>query len=346
MTKLDSSQSQQPANVGSPNHRKSTHRLPRLFWMLILPAVALLLVLVNAPSWAAPESRPLGQTVPQPTPTATNTPVATATPTPRGDDDDDEETGEPGPAEPGDPTVGDLAGEVVAPQLNVRAGPGTGFAIIGAFNSGAQVDILGRSEDGEWWVVCCVPGSGANGWVSSQFVALADGAAPVDTLPVVADLNEPLPTPEAPAETESDAAPEEPPAFDLALSMSAFPEFAWQGQAVVLDFVVSNPGDVPADAVELRNELSLALEYVSSEAEGDGEIELSQTDAGGTVVTVRWPVLAPGATASAGITVVISEELVDGQVIDNLAVAGARNAGTASAGISLGMPPTLLPTFR
>ena len=76
--------------------------------------------------------------------------------------------------------------------LNIRSGPGTNFPVIGAARLGDSGTIVGKSEDGRWWVVEAPTLPGGVGWVSANFVT----ATNADEVPVV-----PAPPPPAPAPT-------------------------------------------------------------------------------------------------------------------------------------------------
>ncbi len=43
--------------------------------------------------------------------------------------------------------------QVTAPNLNIRAGPGTNYPIIGAMKTGDSALIVGRNGDSSWWIV-------------------------------------------------------------------------------------------------------------------------------------------------------------------------------------------------
>jgi hypothetical protein len=68
---------------------------------------------------------------------------------------------------------------VNAPLVNVRAGPSTDTEIVATVERGAEYDIIGQSDDSEWWRVCCQDELIV--WVSKEFVD-TDGA--VDSVPV------------------------------------------------------------------------------------------------------------------------------------------------------------------
>jgi TolB protein len=55
---------------------------------------------------------------------------------------------------------------VLAPALNVRSGPGTGYPVIASLRQGAEAPIVGRHGASGWWQVKL--GSGATGWVSGS----------------------------------------------------------------------------------------------------------------------------------------------------------------------------------
>ena len=92
---------------------------------------------------------------------------------------------EPAP-EPSTPT-GVVTG---AQALNIRTGPGTAFPVIGVARNGDVGEIVGRSADGNWWVVSVPSAPGGVGWVSASFVT----ATNADDVPVV-ESPPPPPTP-------------------------------------------------------------------------------------------------------------------------------------------------------
>lgn len=69
--------------------------------------------------------------------------------------------------------------------INIRSGPGTNYPSYGIAPKGAQGEIIGISEDGQWWVVrvqntALVPEG--QGWVSVDWV-LAENASGVPVIP-------------------------------------------------------------------------------------------------------------------------------------------------------------------
>jgi heat shock protein HslJ/uncharacterized protein YraI len=75
--------------------------------------------------------------------------------------------------------------------LNIRSGPGTNFPVIGAARQGDTGTIVGRSQDGRWWVVDAPSLPGGVGWVSADFVYATDA----ENVPVIASPPPPPPTP-------------------------------------------------------------------------------------------------------------------------------------------------------
>jgi N-acetylmuramoyl-L-alanine amidase len=80
------------------------------------------------------------------------------------------------------PVSGTSRGEPVATvatgALNVRAGPGIAYDVVGVAKQYQQVNLLGRSGGG--WVLIRV--SGVEGWVNAAYL---DTSAPLGTLPLV-----------------------------------------------------------------------------------------------------------------------------------------------------------------
>ncbi len=68
---------------------------------------------------------------------------------------------------------------ITGDTLNVRAGPGTAYAIAGRAKAGQTFPIVGKSEDGKWWQIDM---SGKTGWVLGQYVT---AAGPLGGIPVV-----------------------------------------------------------------------------------------------------------------------------------------------------------------
>ncbi len=115
--------------------------------------------------------------VPLPTPEAAATPMAASStplpsPTPL-------LTGTPIPPSP-TATVTPIDGIVTA-QINVRSGPKVGYSSLGILESGQTIQILGRDQSGDWYVIAYPSGPQGRGWVTAAYVQAGDTAG----LPVV-----------------------------------------------------------------------------------------------------------------------------------------------------------------
>ncbi|MCP4359911.1 MAG: META domain-containing protein, partial [Chloroflexi bacterium] len=81
-------------------------------------------------------------------------------------------------------------GRVTTPLgVNVRTGPDELYPIIGTAPQGAESLIIGRSADGEWWVVP-VPVSGTDGWVSAAYMETIN----TENMPIIPPPPPPIPT--------------------------------------------------------------------------------------------------------------------------------------------------------
>lgn len=87
-----------------------------------------------------------------------------------------------------------------AAGVNVRSGPSTAFASLGVAPFGAELELIGRSVDGAWWVTPIANAPNGRGWVSAGFVdAFNTGALPVLAGPPLPATPTPIPTPELPS---------------------------------------------------------------------------------------------------------------------------------------------------
>ena len=128
-----------------------------------------------APPAPAPTAQPTPP--PAPTPTAQPTLVPTLPPT---EVPQATATSAP-PATPGLTVMNDF--------VNLRAGPGTNYDLLGRLNRGQTAQVTGKSSDGQWWRVSV---QGRTAWVSGQFVQANDAAGAVS---VAQAPPPPLPTP-------------------------------------------------------------------------------------------------------------------------------------------------------
>ncbi len=73
-------------------------------------------------------------------------------------------------------------------DMNVRAGPGTNYAIVGPATYGQEYAVTGKSEDGEWWRIDY---DDQSGWIFAPFVEAAntEGVAVVDSGEIAAQEN-------------------------------------------------------------------------------------------------------------------------------------------------------------
>jgi hypothetical protein len=119
-------------------------------------------------------------------PTATPEP-ATATPVPPTD------TPLPPTATPVPPTGTPTPSQPMAvpkQNINLREGPGTGYAIAGSAKPAQALEIVGQNADGTWWQVCCVAKKRV--WLSVPLVTVQGD---VTGVPVPADIPTPPPKP-------------------------------------------------------------------------------------------------------------------------------------------------------
>jgi len=133
------------------------------------------------------------------------------------------------------------------------------------------------------------------------------------------------------------------PTFALSLQMTA-PTMALPGGTVEIRYTVTNPSRTVANNVTVRNLLPEQLILISVESNtGDSLVESEGADR--AVVILEWESLAAGQSVEATLFATIVPDLTPGTVIDNLAVAFADNAAGNTAGVSIGLPPALLPFF-
>lgn len=194
----------------------------RTFWSaLCIISLAALLITACAPAaeptpLPSPE-RPLRPTF-TPTPLLTDTPTAIPatptpldTPTPLPTDTPAQpptDTPEPPTATPEPKPVAVVSG---SGQVNLRSGPGTAYPVVGNAASGAELEIVGRNQAGDWWQVCCSGGQPA--WVVARLVTTRGDvgnvqvAANIPPAPV-----QPTRPPATPRPTTPPAQPTSPPA--------------------------------------------------------------------------------------------------------------------------------------
>jgi hypothetical protein len=113
---------------------------------------------------------------PEPTPTNTLVPTITLAPSP---------TPEPEPMV----TVNDT----LTSPVNVRAGPGTDYPVVGQLEPGQEVIVTGRNEDNSWWQISLTEAQETDspGWVYEELVTFSGS----DEIIPVAKAPSPLPSP-------------------------------------------------------------------------------------------------------------------------------------------------------
>jgi hypothetical protein len=119
------------------------------------------------------EALTTGTWTPTYTPTPTATPGAALTPAPA------TPTPQPIPFAAVTLVEGAPQAVVLSNAINVRAGPGTQFPVVGVLPAGARLSLQGRNEDSSWLLACCVDGQPA--WVA-QFLVQPEGA--IEDLPI------------------------------------------------------------------------------------------------------------------------------------------------------------------
>lgn len=124
--------------------------------------------------------------------------------------------------EPQEPT-----GTVTAPEgVNVRTGPGFNYPVLAVAPFGTTGEIVGRSADGEWWVIDAPTAPNGQVWVSASFVE----ATNVQNVPVIAPPPPPIITP-TPAPTATPGP---------TISFAANPTSIDQGNCSTLSWSVEN----------------------------------------------------------------------------------------------------------
>jgi hypothetical protein len=125
-----------------------------------------------------------------PTTAPTTPPPAVSTPAP---------TSQP-PSKPTVPATTTPSGPVAVVKsatLNVRAGPGTGHAVVAAAKHGDSLKVTGRNTEGNWLEVSLI--GGQKGWVSASLVQLTVPVETVDVAGLIPTSPAPGPTRQPPA---------------------------------------------------------------------------------------------------------------------------------------------------
>jgi hypothetical protein len=237
-------------------------------------------------------------------------------------------------------------GTVAGVTLNVRSGPSTGANVLGKLRGNDTVTVIGRNANGDWLFVCCTGTPQVSGWVSAQFITPAFAAA--DLLELGADgqpaagagviaTGPVTPTVPTTVTTTGEFA-----SSPLSVAVDQQPPFAVQGKEIALVYTVSNGGDADLADVVLTSELPGPLTLVGVSAGSDGAVT---QDESAPLVTVTWPSVPAGESVTATVRVRVAEDVPNGTTFANLATVTAGNGDTATGGITIGMPPSLLPEF-
>lgn len=105
--------------------------------------------------------------------------------------------------------------------LNLRAGPGVSYALLGRVAEGEALPIVGALADGTWWRV---QAGGGEAWVFGDLVQIAGPIeqVPREEAPVVAPAAVPPPAVDAPTDTALDTAVDADPGFILTINGQTF----------------------------------------------------------------------------------------------------------------------------
>jgi uncharacterized protein YraI/uncharacterized protein YceK len=92
-----------------------------------------------------------------------------------------------------------------ASAMNVRGGPGTNYAVVGALNAGDVARITGKNGAGDWWQISFA--GGAVGWVYGPLVTTSGETGEVAVAEAPAPPPTAVPAPVAPAPAQPTAVP-------------------------------------------------------------------------------------------------------------------------------------------
>jgi heat shock protein HslJ/uncharacterized protein YraI len=165
----------------------------------------------------------------------------------------------PGPGE-GVPTA------IAIEPINVRSGPGSQYSSYGVVSIGTSGQVIGISEDGEWWVVrvSIEYAPDGRGWVKGEFVEVTNAEnVPVIPTPPLGDLEFPPPDTGSPTATVLQAVnvrsgpSTDYPSFDIAPTGAVAPvvgiseDGLWWVVKIAVELSPEGQGWVSADFVEV-----------------------------------------------------------------------------------------------
>lgn len=116
------------------------------------------------------------------------------------------------------------------PDINVRAGPGVEYALVGKMLPGQQAPALGRSPGGDWVQIAFADGPGGLAWVYAYLVDLS-GSLPVVEIPAT-------PTPRTTPTTDPTLAAQ----YVVDLQPTRLPTFTPPPPLVIPTFTVAEQG--------------------------------------------------------------------------------------------------------
>jgi hypothetical protein len=157
-------------------------------------------------------------------------------------------------------TAEKLMGKAEA-TINVRSDPGNDFQVLGVLRRGTEVEIVGKSEDGEWFEIVYPADSDLRGWVLAESLEVEGdlgrlGVATPDQIVEPPERTyEPAETepPPTPADTPTSEAPTLEPTAVPSPTVVALPDLVIGGALVsggVIVVTITNQGAGPlADAV-------------------------------------------------------------------------------------------------
>ena len=139
------------------------------------------------------------------------------------------------------------------PSVNVRAGPGLEYAVIGARSFGESCSIIGRNARSSWWQIRC--SDGMIGWISTDVVRVSGDTS---TVPVIAA---PPPPPAPPTPTPM------PPSADAWAAnyyanrdLSGSPVLTQRVDSIQFNWGAGSPGpSVPADNFSARYQRTMSF---------------------------------------------------------------------------------------
>ena len=95
----------------------------------------------------------------------------------------------------------DRSGSVTSNGLNVRAGPGTGYRVLGQLGRNQSVTIQARNSNATWYQIDFSPGPDDFGWVSARYITTSANDLPVS------DRISSVPANSSPAPSTASSAP-------------------------------------------------------------------------------------------------------------------------------------------